>query len=299
MNKFKCNESYFSVIDTEYKAYFLGLLMADGCVYKRKEYKSFIIKISLQERDGYILEKFSGDIKYEGELKLRKASGNAQNQLCLSIASEQIYNDLIKLNCVPNKSLILEFPPVGSIPTHLMNHFIRGYFDGDGCITHNLETQKQNPKFRADFASTLKFCEKIKQIIYSETGILGKIKKQGNIFRLRFCGNKRVRALYPFMYKDATVFLLRKKEKFNYLNRCEVINTSKYKHVYFRPNDTKGSNLTKKWMSTIKSLGKTRYVGSFLTERDAYLALCEFEEKNQLPFSNDPSIFLLSKSCRP
>ena len=36
---------------------------------------------------------------------------------------------LIKLGCVPRKSLIITLP---SIPKNLMHHFIRGYFDGDG-----------------------------------------------------------------------------------------------------------------------------------------------------------------------
>ena len=41
-------------------------------------------------------------------------------------------NDLINLGCIPNKSLTLTFPDF--INDELLPHFIRGYFDGDGCI---------------------------------------------------------------------------------------------------------------------------------------------------------------------
>jgi hypothetical protein len=41
-------------------------------------------------------------------------------------------SDLTRLGAVKNKSLILEFPQF--ITPKLLSHFIRGYFDGDGCI---------------------------------------------------------------------------------------------------------------------------------------------------------------------
>lgn len=47
-------------------------------------------------------------------------------------------NDLISHGCVPNKSLILK-PP--KIDNELINHFIRGYFDGDGCVSFNSKTK--------------------------------------------------------------------------------------------------------------------------------------------------------------
>ena len=56
------NYNYFDSIDTEEKAYFLGLLWADGFCDKN----TGNIIISLQEEDGYILEKFKDVVEFSG-----------------------------------------------------------------------------------------------------------------------------------------------------------------------------------------------------------------------------------------
>jgi len=45
-------------------------------------------------------------------------------------------DDLIALGCIPRKSLLLKFPTSNQVPEHLIRHFIRGYFDGDGHFTN-------------------------------------------------------------------------------------------------------------------------------------------------------------------
>ena len=73
-----------------------------------------------------------------------------------------MFNDLIKQGCVPNKSLILTFPNKHQVPENLINHFIRGYFDGDGSINYGIRERysvrkKQNIKrlsMNAEFVRT-------------------------------------------------------------------------------------------------------------------------------------------------
>ena len=52
----------------------------------------------------------------------------------LSIAYAKLSDDAYKLGVVYNKSLVLTFPTFDIVPEKYMNHFIRGYFDGDGCV---------------------------------------------------------------------------------------------------------------------------------------------------------------------
>jgi hypothetical protein len=47
------------------------------------------------------------------------------------VGSKQIFNDLLKLGVTPRKSLTILLP---KIPFKYLSYFIRGYFDGDGCI---------------------------------------------------------------------------------------------------------------------------------------------------------------------
>lgn len=52
----------------------------------------------------------------------------------LACYSKKSYTDLINKGCGINKSLILKFPDETQVPQNLISHFIRGYFDGDGCV---------------------------------------------------------------------------------------------------------------------------------------------------------------------
>ena len=67
--KYNCNYDYFKIIDTPEKAYWLGFIMADGCVMiskrirKLKTYETiqqrYFLKIALSSVDTQHLEKFN------------------------------------------------------------------------------------------------------------------------------------------------------------------------------------------------------------------------------------------------
>ena len=51
-------EDFFSTIDTEEKAYFLGLILTDGCIYTKSDTCESLVALTLKDTDKYILEKF-------------------------------------------------------------------------------------------------------------------------------------------------------------------------------------------------------------------------------------------------
>ena len=59
--KHKLNESYFKNIDSREKAYWLGLLMADGTMREYRENK-FQLSLELKEKDKYIIDLFNNAI---------------------------------------------------------------------------------------------------------------------------------------------------------------------------------------------------------------------------------------------
>ena len=134
-NKTKFNEHIFDVIDDEEKAYWLGFIFADG--YISNSGNKF--ELSLKVSDMSHLEKFN--LFMEGnknKVKINKVTcGKVICERCRwSISNKHLRETLISLGCVPNKSLILKFPDKSIFSDEsLIRHFIRGYVDGDGCLS--------------------------------------------------------------------------------------------------------------------------------------------------------------------
>jgi intein-encoded DNA endonuclease-like protein len=127
--KYKLNEDYFSVIDSEPKAYFLGLIYSDGCVSKTN------LRLSLQENDEEILIKFLNEIKSDAKLyHISKRKTTHKNQKLISISNIKMVNDLYNLGVTQKKSLSVNFPTNEQVPEKYLSHFIRGVFDGDGSV---------------------------------------------------------------------------------------------------------------------------------------------------------------------
>lgn len=207
--KYLLNHNYFDIIDTKDKAYFLGLMITDGCINGK------YISIKLAKQDKYILEKFKEYIKYTGNLYINNRSKeniNHQDQYVLSLTSKNMTLSLSKLGIVPRKTHITDFPCC--IPEYLTHHFIRGCFDGDGTVYIN----KNWLVFSITGNNLL--ISKIQKILIEKCS-LNKIKllKNGkspiNICKLTYGGNTQVKRIYEYLYKDCgDLYLTRKKEKY-------------------------------------------------------------------------------------
>lgn len=201
------NYNFFDIIDSECKAYFLGLLFADG--YCDKD--SGRVMIGLQEQDGYILEKFKEVIQFTGNLTfISKAHLNQLNQYHICLTSKYLSSVLDNHGMVRAKSLILKFPT--TIPNSLLNHFIRGFFDGNGCAT------TKNGYTVISIISTLDVLRNIKSTINTYYGIdKGSISERSKtnspVKQLEFYGSNITTLVRDYMYKNANFFLTRKYDK--------------------------------------------------------------------------------------
>jgi hypothetical protein len=194
-------DDFFEKIDEESKAYFLGLLMADGCIYS--EYQ---MAISLLEEDLYILESFKKTIKSEHKISQMKTN-NEKNQFRIAVSGKRFVGHLINQGCVKNKTKVLTYP---TIPPTFQNHFIRGFFDGDGCIYVN----KKNNQAKVTIVSASKlFLDELKNILKNES-IDSSIKNYETYLVLSVSGNNSVEKLYEYLYSSSSFFLTRKKDKF-------------------------------------------------------------------------------------
>lgn len=202
------NDHYFDQIDTGEKAYFLGLLFADGNVSSRAGSNAITLKLQKQDRE--LLLRLSTIIMDKEWLY------ESENNYILQFRSQRIKQQLIELGCIPNKSLKLEFP---TIDPSLHSHFIRGYFDGDGCIN------RYKNDFYVSIMSTQNFCIATADIIdmqveIGETpGSIEQMMLRGNDITktLTYKGNRRVKKVLDWLYKDATIYLERKYQKYQEL----------------------------------------------------------------------------------
>lgn len=210
---YKIDENYFDVIDTPNKAYILGFLYADGCNNKNKG----TISMSLEEKDKHILEDIRNEIGSERPLEFIDYSNKHdfgytyKNQYRLLLFSAHMCRILETYGVVPNKSLVLDFP---NLKDNLLHHFIRGYFDGDGCITQG----KKDTNFILTITSTNSFCEKLKEIVEKEVGINCHIYDASNhngitkVFTTS--GRLQTKAILDWLYQDADLFLKRKYDRY-------------------------------------------------------------------------------------
>ncbi|MDL2302602.1 LAGLIDADG family homing endonuclease, partial [Lachnospiraceae bacterium OttesenSCG-928-D06] len=141
MNKYYYDEHYFQQIDSEHKAYWLGFLYADGHIEplrKGNKIKAYRIEIGLSAVDKSHLELFLHDIDSNAPLTYKKTiiRDKTYESCRVRINNTNMCRDLISLGCVPQKSLTLTFPSEELLPGNYVRHFIRGYFDGDGCISY-------------------------------------------------------------------------------------------------------------------------------------------------------------------
>lgn len=232
------DESFFEIIDTEEKAYFLGFLYADGTM----DDSTCSIKMELGEKDKEILEKLNNCIKSNAPLGFsnwKRRFPTKQNSYILRMNRKKMFDDLIRLGCVPRKSLILEFPNKNQVPSHLIRHFVRGYFDGDGCI--HVKNQYKKKKNSVTIVGSKPFCETLYKILTENLGIKVSIKKdsKSSIYYLSICAINDIKILSDYFYIDCKIKLERKYNIF-----LEFIKT---RYIPFIHNNSFKERNLKRW----------------------------------------------------
>jgi hypothetical protein len=200
------NTSFFKEITSEDNAYFLGLLYADGCVQMGNG--AYTVSLKLKSDDQYIIEKFRDIMSPSSPIKISYGKYSY-----FRINQKEVCEQLESLGCVPNKSLILQFPT--TVPRALIKHFLRGYSDGDGTIYQNHFKNKKTINTIWKIISTKQFCQRTSQILKEELGIncsqsLSTPKKNKITTTLSVGGNLQVKKVLDWLYQDASIYLPRK-----------------------------------------------------------------------------------------
>lgn len=217
MKKYQTNDNYLDTIDTEEKAYVLGLITADG--YHSEKLNTFYI--NLIESDKNLLEKVNSLFNINRELRKvlpRKEQHKVQYQMI--VTSKLLSKRLIELGIRSNKSHTCLFSD--DVPEHLIHHYMRGIFDGDGCISiskmrQGVFTLTGNKALVQKFESVLLRYVPVKPFT---TAVRNADSK--NIITIMKGGNVVVPLIFKFLYKDASIFIERKYQKFLSLPRTDI-----------------------------------------------------------------------------
>lgn len=200
------DEDFFKEINSQKKAYILGLLYADGFIIGEKG-----LGIALHEKDIDVMEYIKKSLQATHEIKLysnNHSQFNSTGKMArLSFFSKKIVADLEKQGCIKNKTNLLVFPNESQVPEHLQNHFVRGYLDGDGSIYFS------NNHCHVTFTGTNGMLNGIQNFFNTSL----KLQKKGNSYSLHYTGNKQAARLLDIIYKDAEFFMNRKYEKYTQL----------------------------------------------------------------------------------
>lgn len=229
--KYTINEDFFENIDSEEKAYFLGFFYADAGLDDNGKKVMF----ALAAQDLEIIIKLQQCLESNIPIKItsRKRLGENNQDRCLFLISrKKIWSDLSRLGLYQNKSLTLSPDPIKFLSDEIFRHFIRGYFDGDGCISVHKPKNRTGFQSAVTILSTIEFIEYIK-VRLSFLNINMRITKRHNndtnCYTLEINGNNQVKKFLGWLYKDSSIYLSRKYNKFVFLN--EIVSNGSQRSI--------------------------------------------------------------------
>jgi hypothetical protein len=215
--RYTFNENYFEKINTEDKAYWLGFILADGCICRND------LVIVLKESDENHIEKFIKNIEGNNEYQIID-NNHFGNHKCvrLSIRSKKIFSDLQTLGITPNKSLTASIPK--NITNNLLRHFWRGVIDGDGFIC---EYNQQKGKYKYSYlgiglTGSKNVVDEFIDFIKNKLDIKLKLEKEKNVWRTKTACDNAIK-ISSLLYDNSVIYLNRKKEKYeNYVQNANI-----------------------------------------------------------------------------
>jgi len=179
----------------EYSAYWGGFIAADGCVTNNT------LKICLSYDDLTHLEKFKTFMQNTHKI----TSNTDKYYRCeMSFKQETVLSDLkLNYNITERKSLTYKLP---EIPSNEFRHFLRGYFDGDGCICESFSNKNSTT---ATLYTTITGSNEFIKALYEKINLPGTIQQKENVSTIKYNTNSSFELL-DYMYKDCNVYLDRK-----------------------------------------------------------------------------------------
>lgn len=199
---------FFSAIDTDAKAWALGLLAADGNVSRR----SNSIHLSLKAGDADAVEKLRALVCPTAPV-VRRASRDSHTRLMTEYAhltwnSKQTKEDLARCGVTPAKSKTL-VPWAG--PEHLLPAYWRGILDGDGSWSIYGRKGYVIRRHSLSLTGTRAVAEGFRDFVFARVGVIPSVCPSRTAWVCMVSNMTAIKAIVPIIYSNATVWLDRKR----------------------------------------------------------------------------------------
>lgn len=144
---YNVNESVFDTVNDQ-SAYWIGMMMADGYVYRSKDGSEANLKLSLQEGDRETIERFREFLQTDTPIYwFARKSNRHQHQVLLRVNSKRLVSQLEHWGVVQCKSHIAK----AHVDLVHNRRFWAGVLDGDGCIRCFYSKKKHTKSTRRSY----------------------------------------------------------------------------------------------------------------------------------------------------
>jgi len=187
-------------------AYAVGLIATDCNLCKDGRH------LDLTSKDIEQLENFKKCLELDVKITWKSSGYSEKKYPRVQFGNVKLYRWLETIGLHPNKT-----KTIGAlqIPEKYFFDFLRGSFDGDGCMYSYWD-----PRWRSSFMIYLQFVsaslkhvkwirKKIKKLLIIE----GRINLSGSVYQLRYAKNASKEIIKQMYYKGDVVFLTRKRDK--------------------------------------------------------------------------------------
>ena len=188
------------ISSTPTSAYLLGYILGDGNISVRRDN---YYTVNIASKDYTHIRQMA--CIFGGNIKITKNTKGAFTCWSINIVDQAVCHSLLELGIKPRKSTEpsnIDYAWIG----HNFNHFIRGLIDSDGCIC-----RKKNSLY-IEIAGHESYIKQISDMMPEQWGVY----KNDSVFVIAKRGNSKDKlAFYSYLYKDATIWLQRKRDKYD------------------------------------------------------------------------------------
>lgn len=208
-DKLQIDRTYFQSIDSEIKAYALGLLTADGSICNTTKHRKFTIE--LKHSDSIVLhticKSIAGASECDRYIKQIHREGKPPTER-LEIYSRDLIEQMVALGFGRKSERLL----VRNLSTELTRHYLRGFFDGDGHIS------SENNRFVLQ-SVTKDLIYGFAELVGSHLGYPSKVKELVNngkpLYSFGCYGVDKAKPVIEWLYSNCTIAIPRKLNEAN------------------------------------------------------------------------------------